>query len=305
MLELEALPRIAWTTRRTAQFDLPDPPLVSVVIATYNWSSVLRHSIASALGQTYPRVEVVVVGDACTDDSERVAASFGDPRVRWHNLAENSGSQSLPNNKGIELARGEYVAYLGHDDVWLPGHLSHVMKAVLGTGADLGFAVTERIGPPGSGIRQLSGHSISGRPHHHQIVRPSSLVHRTSLVDDIGPWRDYRTIVDPPDDEFVARAWAAGMAFACSNALTVFKFSSAMRPNSYVEKPSHEQAEYSRRIAGERFFLAREYALVTGATVRALLRPSVYHRGKLSPPPGPLPPGWQVTEMRRIRGLEP
>ena len=69
-------------------------PLVSVLIATYNWSSVLRHAVRSALWQTYPAVEVIVVGDACTDDSEAVVRSFGDGRVRWDNLERNSGSQS-------------------------------------------------------------------------------------------------------------------------------------------------------------------------------------------------------------------
>jgi len=62
---------------------------------------------------------VIVVGDACTDDSESIVRSFGDPRVRWDNLSENSGNHALPNQRGIELARGEYVAYLSHDDLWL------------------------------------------------------------------------------------------------------------------------------------------------------------------------------------------
>ena len=65
-----------------------DGPLVTVVIATYNRSEVLRYALASALGQTYRRLEVLVVGDACTDDSERVVAGFGDPRVTWTNLEE-------------------------------------------------------------------------------------------------------------------------------------------------------------------------------------------------------------------------
>jgi glycosyltransferase involved in cell wall biosynthesis len=72
----------------------PDGPLVTVVIATYNRSAVLRYALASALRQSYRRLEVLVVGDACTDDSSEVVASFGDPRVRWINLPSNSGSQA-------------------------------------------------------------------------------------------------------------------------------------------------------------------------------------------------------------------
>lgn len=306
--ELASLPRIAWETRLRAGYDATeDAPLVSVVIATYNWSSVLRFAIRSALAQTYPRLEVIAVGDACTDDSEQVVASFGDPRVRWHNLPENSGSQSLPNNAGIELARGKYVAYLGHDDVWLPSHLSLVMRALARTGADLGYAVTEQIGPPGSRYRELVGHSPLGRYRPGQLIKPSAIVHRKSLVDEIGPWRDYRTISEMPDTEFVERARLGGMRFVGSNALTVFKFNSAMRPGSYVERPCHEQAAYTHRIEAGRGFLANEYAALTVALARGLVRPrkSRLQTGPVAPPPDPVPPGWRVKQLRRIRGLEP
>ena len=53
-----------------------EAPLVSVIIATYNYSSVLRCAIQSALGQTFDDFELLVIGDGCTDDSEAVTASF-------------------------------------------------------------------------------------------------------------------------------------------------------------------------------------------------------------------------------------
>src|SRR5215216_5001189 len=100
-----------------------DLPLVSVVTATYNYSSVLKYAIQSVLWQTYQNFELWVIGDACTDDSEAVVASFGDSRIHWVNLPENSGNQAVPNNEGIARARGKYIAYLGHDDLWYPNHL--------------------------------------------------------------------------------------------------------------------------------------------------------------------------------------
>src|SRR4051794_34814457 len=72
-------------------------PLVTVVISAYNRSEVLRFALASAVAQTYRRLDVLVVGDACTDGSEAVVAAVGDPRVRWINLERNSGSQAGPN----------------------------------------------------------------------------------------------------------------------------------------------------------------------------------------------------------------
>jgi glycosyltransferase involved in cell wall biosynthesis len=305
-VSLVTLPRLAVRTRAHAPFDGPgEPPLVSVVIATYNWSSVLRHSIASALAQTYPHVEVLVIGDGCTDDSAEVAASFGDPRVRWHNLEENSGSQSAPNNAGLELARGDYVAYHGHDDVWLPSHLALVMGALLRSGGDLGYGVTEQVGPPGSGYRALAGVSLRGRYRAGEWIPPTAIVHRRDLVDRIGPWRDYRTLVLPPDQEFVLRAHRHGLRFVSTNALTVFKFSSAQRRNSYVEKPSHEQARYRRRIESERWFVARELLALAGALALSLVRRPGRDLPRMPEPPDPLPPGWKVAQYRRIRGLDP
>ncbi len=117
-----------------------DGPLVTVVMATYNRSEVLRYALHSALDQRYPRYEVIVAGDACTDDSEQVVASFGDPRVRWINLPENSGSQSGPNGAAVEIANGDLIAYLGHDDLWRRDHLAILVAEIERTGADVAMA---------------------------------------------------------------------------------------------------------------------------------------------------------------------
>src|SRR5215210_8057805 len=103
------------------------PPRVTVVIATYNWSTVLPYSIGSVLDQTFTDFELLVVGDGCTDDSERVVAEIRDPRVRWIDIAP-TGHQSGPNNEGLRQARGELIAYLGHDDLWMPHHLEQHLR---------------------------------------------------------------------------------------------------------------------------------------------------------------------------------
>jgi glycosyltransferase involved in cell wall biosynthesis len=56
-------------------------PMVSVIIATFNWSTALRLAIRSVLGQTLQAFEILVVGDACTDDSEALVEAFGDARA--------------------------------------------------------------------------------------------------------------------------------------------------------------------------------------------------------------------------------
>jgi glycosyltransferase involved in cell wall biosynthesis len=272
------------------------PPKVSIITATYNWSGVLRYAIQSVLWQTFQDFEYLVIGDACTDDSAEVVASFNDPRIKWYNLPENSGSQSAPNNAGLERAQGTYIAYLGHDDIWHPAHLESLVTLLDQTGADLAYALIESLGAPGTGIRVLAGI----RPNK-AIVRklpPSGIMHRRDVVEHIGLWKDYRTIHAAPDLEFINRIWEYRERIACTDKLTVFKFTVSWRANSYREKRSDEQAEYVRRIQTEPDFLEREWFGIATAFIN----------DKASVPKIPEPdgaaPGWLVTHYRKMKGLD-
>ena len=199
-----------------------DRPLVSVVLATYNWSSVLRHSVRSVVWQTYPNLELLVIGDGCTDDSEQVVASVGDERVRWYNLKTNSGSQATPNNVGLEMARGEYVAYQGHDDVWHPRHLAAMLAHLQAADAEIGHSLAEVLGPPGTKVRYLNGlFGKEGMPRDWWIP-PTSIVHRTELGRRIGGWRTWEQGVIP-DRDFLARAREPDTGLISVHALTAFK----------------------------------------------------------------------------------
>ncbi len=277
-----------------------EPPLVSVVIATYNWSEVLRWAIRSVRAQDYPRWELIVVGDCCSDDSGAVVESFGDERIRWHNRETNAGSQSLPNNDGIAMARGELIAYLGHDDLWTPDHLARLVAARARADADAAFSLSEVIGPPGSGMRNISGFKPNGYAGGH--LPPSSILHSRALAERIGGWREYREIELPPDTEFLERALRGGATFACSWALTAFKLPSAMRRNSYVERRSDEQRELALRMERQRAFQLREL----GRAVASRIRQRGEDPNRFAPQVGPEDgPGAYVRAARRVRGLDP
>src|ERR1700679_2302736 len=103
-------------------------PRVTVIIPTFNYAPVLPYSIGSVLRQTFTDFELLVIGDHCTDESESVVTAIADPRVRWINLPVGIKHQSGPNNEGIRQARGQLIAYLGHDDLWLPWHLTRAVQ---------------------------------------------------------------------------------------------------------------------------------------------------------------------------------
>jgi glycosyltransferase involved in cell wall biosynthesis len=117
-------------------------PAISIITATYNRSNVLRYSIESLLRSEFADWELLMIGDACTDDTEKVVASFADSRIRFHNLKNNFGEQSGPNNEGFKLACGKYIAYLNHDDHYFPDHLGTCLQCLETTNSDLVFAAT-------------------------------------------------------------------------------------------------------------------------------------------------------------------
>ena len=80
---------------------IPANSLVSVIIATFNRSNVLKIALQTLRWQTYEHWEAWVIGDCCTDDTEAVVASFNDDRIHFYNLPENFGEQSGPNNEGV------------------------------------------------------------------------------------------------------------------------------------------------------------------------------------------------------------
>lgn len=95
-------------------------PLVSVVIPNHNYADYVGQAVESALGQTHPEVEVIVVDNGSTDASLDVLASYGSRCVV---VAQSDMGQSAARNRGIATARGEFVAFLDADDVWLPRKL--------------------------------------------------------------------------------------------------------------------------------------------------------------------------------------
>jgi glycosyltransferase involved in cell wall biosynthesis len=98
------------------------PPLVSVIIPAFNAGSYIDEALRSALAQTYPKVELIVVDDASTDDTGARVAAYA-PRVHCIRHARSSGSASAPRNTGMHHSRGEYICFLDADDIMLPDRI--------------------------------------------------------------------------------------------------------------------------------------------------------------------------------------
>lgn len=198
----------------------PENPLVTVVIATYNRAETLKFAIESVLWQTYENFELWIVGDHCTDHTEEVVKQFlHDKRVNWHNLPQNSGYQSKPNNEGIKRGKGEYIAYLNHDDIWLPNHLKDAIEHIEKSKADFVFTVMQWV--------YSFTHSRADIPLLPSLPIPpeaTAVVHRRDVIEKIGYWKDIHETYSYPRVEFFRQAQYAQMKFEMVKSLTALKF---------------------------------------------------------------------------------
>ncbi|MEW6126824.1 MAG: glycosyltransferase [Acidobacteriota bacterium] len=103
-----------------SEINASSTPLVSVVIPTYNSAAFLSEAITSVLNQTYRPVEIIVIDDGSTDNTETVAATFKEA-IRYSKKA--NGGPSAARNVGIRHSSGEFIAFLDADDLWLPDKL--------------------------------------------------------------------------------------------------------------------------------------------------------------------------------------
>jgi glycosyltransferase involved in cell wall biosynthesis len=103
------------------------PPLISVVIDSYNYGRYIEEAVESVLAQDFPpdRIEILAVDDGSTDDTAERLRKYA-PKVRY--LHKPNGGQASAFNFGLQEARGGIVAFLDADDYWLPGKLPRVAE---------------------------------------------------------------------------------------------------------------------------------------------------------------------------------
>ena len=115
---------------------MKDTALVSAIIPVYNCERYLAEAIESVLNQTYQPIEVIVINDGSTDDTEAVAKRF-DSSIRYY--AHPNKGLGATRNRGVELAQGHFIAFLDADDLWVADKIERQM-AYFDDGPDLDMA---------------------------------------------------------------------------------------------------------------------------------------------------------------------
>jgi glycosyltransferase involved in cell wall biosynthesis len=166
--------------------------VVSVIIPTYNRAKLLAETIRSCLDQTYPHVEVIVVDDGSTDTTPEVLAAFAQrfPAERFRYASQANRGPSAARNRGLRLARGEFVKFMDDDDTLEEDALDHYVRAMKATNADLGIGGKRYMSPEG---RKWP---IAYRPPAGLIDRPLQRFFDLELRPQQGVWCFRRTLFD-------------------------------------------------------------------------------------------------------------
>ena len=171
-------------------------PKVSVVMSVYNGEPYLREAIESILNQTFTDFEFLIINDGSTDSSRDIILSYNDPRIR---PIDNEANLGLPVslNKGIRLAKGEYIARQDADDVSLPERLElqaseldvHSSVGVVGCwwhGIDLDGRIFDKVTVPTEGqllLQRMLRDGLNPSPHGSMMMR-KEIVHRVGDYDE-------------------------------------------------------------------------------------------------------------------------
>ena len=110
---------------------------ISVVIPTHNRDRLLKRAILSILNQTYNKIEIIVVDDASICDNKKILDNF-DSRIIYHRFETQQGA-NICRNKGVELASGQYIAFLDDDDVWREDKLHEQLRFMIKNDIDLSY----------------------------------------------------------------------------------------------------------------------------------------------------------------------
>ena len=144
--------------------------LVSVVIPLYNKESYIIETLQSVKNQTYPILECIIVDDGSTDNSVEIAGKFiSDNKLPWILISQKNSGQTKARNYGIQLARGEYVAFLDSDDLWPVNKIELQVEAIEKNPNSVLVLNSYAIFSQGSSIPRVVRHKKSKKMNSHWL----------------------------------------------------------------------------------------------------------------------------------------
>ena len=217
--------------------------LISVVMPTYNHARFIGKSVESVLGQSYGNFELKIVDNYFQDNTEEIVAAYADPRIRYVKFPAK-GVVAAARNYGISLAKGEYVAFLDSDDLWLPEKLGTQLEA-FGRGGDVamvysrfrtitGDTVSEQVLPKVQ--RCLSG-AIFRDLYLRHFIACSGVMVRKNILEQLGGFDESPALVVVEDvDLWLKIALAGQIRCASEHPLFLYRIHAANLSRGHFKK---------------------------------------------------------------------
>ena len=118
--------------------------LVSIIMPSYNTALYIEETIQSVLNQTYPNWELIIVDDCSNDNTDEVLEKIKDPRIHYLKNEKNSGA-AVSRNKALREAKGQWIAFLDSDDLWMPNKLEKQIRFMEENGYAFSYTNYEEI----------------------------------------------------------------------------------------------------------------------------------------------------------------
>ena len=169
------------------------PPLVSVIIPTYNAEAFVAQTLASVLAQTHPRVEILVVDDGSCDRTASIVKAIAQQHAHITLLQQSNGGVAAARNAGLKRAKGEFVAPIDADDLWDPEMLEKLLLPFYKSGRHLGIVYTWSVDIDAQGNSIGGFHAANNRGNvyktlicHNFLGNASATLIRKECFDKIG-----------------------------------------------------------------------------------------------------------------------
>jgi glycosyltransferase involved in cell wall biosynthesis len=231
-----------------------DNPVVSVVIPVFNGAPFVSHAVASIRGQSVKEVEIIVVDDGSTDGTQAVLAELERTQgIRWYQ--QDHGGPARSRNRGIEAARGDFIALLDCDDVWLPDKLN-AQLAIVRVNPKVGLVHTDYdvVDEHGAVLEHVSAR-YSPEPLVQAFVGghtalPSTLLIRKEVLQQVGALRP--ELYGSEDSDLTLRLYTITQ-FACIDRVLVRKL---QRGHGYRDMAFDEVLHREKVLSSREKFLS-------------------------------------------------
>ena len=156
--------------------------LISIILPAYNTpEEFLRAAIESVTAQTYDKWELLIIDDSTTAPVENIVKSYTDARIKYFRNPKNLGMANT-RNRGLELAQGEFIALLDHDDVWLPEKLIKQLEIMQQKGCNMVYSPVIYWGADHGHSPVVHNVSFGDLLKGHNIISCSCVLLRAALI---------------------------------------------------------------------------------------------------------------------------